>query len=76
MKEKLIKTLDKETMRWREYMCKHYALCRGCPLNKAAHSEKLSCKIFMIRRPDEVAEIVDQWRREFYPDSYVPTVGK
>lgn len=76
MKDHEIQKPDKELERWREYMCKHYALCHGCPLNKAAREAKLSCKIFRLRRPDEVRFIVDEWRREFYPNSYEPMVGK
>ena len=55
--------------RKREFMCAHYPLCRGCPLDRAAKYEKLSCGLYRIRRPDDVARIVLEWEYEHCPSA-------
>lgn len=45
----------------REFMCAHYPLCRGCPIDDAARKVKLSCHVFCKRKPDEVRKIVNLW---------------
>ena len=51
----------REIERKREFMCAHYPLCRGCPIEYASKAVKLRCSTFRIRRPDEVARIVLDW---------------
>ena len=55
--------------RKREFMCAHYPLCRGCPIDKASKADKLSCGLYRIRRPDEVARIVLEWEFEHCPSA-------
>lgn len=59
--------LEKMIERKREFMCVHYPLCRGCPLDDAARKAKKSCHEFRKRRPDEVRRIVVEWDRTFNP---------
>lgn len=60
---------EREIERKREFMCAHYPLCRGCPLDKASKADKLSCSLFRIRRPDDVARIVLEWEFEHCPSA-------
>ena len=59
----------REIERKREFMCAHYPLCRGCPLEKAANDAKMKCHDFRIRRPDENARIVLEWEFHHVPSA-------
>ncbi len=47
--------------RKREFMCAHYPLCRGCPLDDAARKDKTVCHVFRRRKPKDTARIVLEW---------------
>ena len=61
------KEIMRSIERDKDYMCAHYPLCRGCPLDKAARLMKISCADFQQKQPGETARIVGVWREEHCP---------
>lgn len=61
------KEIMRSIERTKDYMCAHYPLCRGCPLDEAARAMKISCADFQKKQPEETARIVRVWHEEHCP---------
>lgn len=70
-KRKIAEDIEKkrEIERKREFMCAHYPLCRGCPLEKVSRNECIGCRTYCSRHPEEAARIVLEWEFEHCPSA-------
>ena len=62
-RKEILRSIERE----KDYMCAHYPLCRGCPLDEAARLLKISCAEYLRKRPEDAAWIVGLWREEHCP---------
>lgn len=62
-RKEILRSIERE----KDYMCAHYPLCRGCPLDEAARVLKISCADFQKKQPGETARIVRNWHEEHCP---------
>lgn len=54
---------DEIYRRGREFMCRCFGNCDGCPIAIAARRERLRCGEFQKRFPERDKAIVADWRR-------------
>ena len=50
--------------RAREVMCRYHGNCHGCPIQKAARDERVTCTEFQKKFPERDKRIVMGWRAE------------
>lgn len=66
---------DEIYKRAREVMCRYHGNCHGCPIQRAARDERVTCTEFQKKFPERDKRIVMGWRtsnlrisRETSPD--------
>jgi hypothetical protein len=62
-RKEILRSIERE----KDYMCAHYPLCRGCPIDDAARLVKITCAEFQRKQPEETARIVKIWHEDHCP---------
>lgn len=53
---------DEIYKRAREVMCRYHGDCHGCPIQRAARDEQVTCSEFQKKSPERDKRIVMGWR--------------